>query len=167
MATNLTKGKTTKTSSTVSTVKSNAAETVAAISKALMPSTLDAVVDALTVAVGKAAAPTVEPAPAKQVKPATPLHKFPVMPDNIFGGDLLLTNVMQAKALGRCPVVREQVVMSHDQYGVICLRAVEYNDGYLIGLIDSDKATYCECEFFPNEKDMAQSWPQWLDAAAM
>ncbi|WP_211440946.1 hypothetical protein [Collimonas humicola] len=167
MATNLTKGKTTKTAATVATVKASTAETVATIAKALKPSTLDAVVDALTAAVGKAAAPAAEPAPARRATPATPLHKFPVMPDAVFGGDLLLTNVMQAKALGRCPVVREQVVMSHDQYGVICLRAVEYNDGYLIGLIDGDKATYCECEFFASEKDMALSWPQWLDAAAM
>jgi len=162
VATNLTKGKTTKTAQP-RTVKPTDAEIVAAIAAAMKPGPAPAEIDPMQAAVGAAAAP----AKTRRTAPATPLHKFPVMPEEAFGGELLLTNVMQAKALGRCDVAREQVVMTHDQYGVISLRAVEYDGGYLIGLIDQDRATYCECEWYATVNEMNEAWPEWLEAAAL
>jgi hypothetical protein len=164
MATNLTKGKTTKTAVKVKTEKpANGAEVAAAVAAALRPkSPLDEVVSALTAAVGKAAAEK------ETQQAATPMHKFPVTGDTEcqIGGELLLQNVRYAHALGNSEVAQEQVVMSHDLYGVISLRMVFHNDGYLIGLIDTNKATYCECEWFSTKKEAAASWTDWLTAAA-
>ena len=114
------------------------------------------ILTALQASVGKMAAAKVVPVAVT----------FPVMTD-VVGGELLLTNVMQAKALGTCPAVREETVMTHDLYGTITLRSVEYNDGYLIGLIDRDKATYAECEFFDTEAEMLTAWSDWQIAAKM
>jgi len=169
MATNLTKGKTTKTKATKRIVPNTGAETAAAVAAATKP-TLSSMIGELTAAVGDRAIAAVNKQSIKP-KPATPLHKFPTDSVAKFGGELLLRNVAFAHALGRCDLIREQVVMSHDQYGVISLRMVGYvHDnvvGFLIGLIDTKKATYTECEFYAIRADADQAWTEWLDAAAM
>ncbi len=188
MATFLTKGKTTRTLGAPRPSKHNESQPIsgsdlaAAISAALhkkqalqgqegadsTPSTAapnKAITKAITASSASApkagTTPTAPAAPATQA--ATPLHKFPCIA-NEQGGNLLLTNVMQAKALGTCPVVNEHVAMTHDQYGTILLRMVSYNDGFLIGLIDQDKATYCECEFYEMAFTANGAWQEWLEA---
>ena len=113
--------------------------------------------------------------------PATPLHKIKkeakpaaqstapagLVDVECFGGELLLHHVTLAHALGRCEALREQVVMSHDIYGAVSLKMIEHNNQFVIGLIDNNKATYCECETFNSRKSADAVWTEWLAATQL
>ena len=136
----------------------------------------------------KPKAATVEPPPANGAVPvtatevpATPLHKIKkeakpatqstapagLVDVECFGGELLLHHVTLAHALGRCEALREQVVMSHDIYGAVSLKMIELNNQFVIGLIDNNKATYCECETFNSRKSADAVWSEWLAATQL
>jgi hypothetical protein len=144
---NLTKGKTTKRAAVPRAKPATGAETSAAVAEAMRPSLAGVVVSALQAALTKAAV-EVEAAPSGSA--------------GTFGSDLLLTNVLRAKALAWRPVVAEQLVMTHDTHGRFFLRAVEFDEGFLVGVIGTDGATYCECELYDSRAEMDADWSEWL-----
>lgn len=88
-------------------------------------------------------------------------------PDVILGigADVLLIMITQAKTLGTAPIVRETVIARHDMYGEFYLRCVDYpRGGFLIGVIDSQGATYGAPEFYGTEAKARDAWAEWVAA---
>lgn len=186
MALNLTKGKTTRKAGapkaaifTPAQANISAAEAQRLITAAMHPKThmasdtqtaAPATTQATTPAKATTSAPATKPTEpgktATPAKPATPLQTFPAMEAGQHQG-LLMRNILQAKALASCPVVNEHLALTHEQYGTILLRMVTYNSGFLIGLIDQDNATYCECEFFDTAFAANAAWPEWIAALSL
>lgn len=85
-------------------------------------------------------------------------------PEDILGnsGESLLILITQAKQLEKNEIVQNALVATHAEYGDFYLRAVKYDEGFLMGIIDQEGATYCACEYYDSREDLREAWNDWI-----
>lgn len=84
------------------------------------------------------------------------------------GPAVLLEMVTHELALPKGRAVVQQVIATHPAHGELRLRMVEYESGYLIGVVDKTKrAIGGACEFHASGDAAKTAWAAWLELFGM